>query len=149
MNDYKYLIKNIGILTISNFATKFLSFFLLPLYTGVLSTEEYGTFDLYSTTISLLYPILSICVSDSVIRFLLERNKDKDSVISISAKYVVISIVAFLFLFAVNVITNTVPELNAYKILFVLVYVVTVLNSWLSGVARGQERIKDILIPFE
>lgn len=144
MNDYKYLIKNIGILTISNFATRFLSFFLLPLYTGVLSTEEYGTFDLYSTTISLLYPILSICVSDSVIRFLLERNKDKESVISISAKYVVISIVAFLFLFAVNVITNAVPELNAYKILFILVYVVTVLNSWLSGVARGQERIKDI-----
>lgn len=144
MNDYKYLIKNIGILTISNFATKFLSFFLLPLYTGVLSTEEYGTFDLYSTTISLLYPILSICVSDSVIRFLLERNKDKESVISISAKYVVVSIVAFLFLFAVNVITNAVPELNAYKILFILVYVVTVLNSWLSGVARGQERIKDI-----
>mgnify|MGYP004574937375 FL=1 len=144
MNDYKYLIKNIGILTISNFATKFLSFFLLPLYTGVLSTEEYGTFDLYSTTISLLYPILSICVSDSVIRFLLERNKDKESVISISAKYVVISIVAFLFLFAVNVITNAVPELNAYKMLFILVYVVTVLNSWLSGVARGQERIKDI-----
>lgn len=144
MNDYKYLIKNIGILTISNFATKFLSFFLLPLYTGVLSTEEYGTFDLYSTTISLLYPILSICVSDSVIRFLLERNKDKESVISISAKYVVVSIVAFLFLFAVNVITNAIPELNAYKILFILVYVVTVLNSWLSGVARGQERIKDI-----
>lgn len=144
MNDYKYLIKNIGILTISNFATKFLSFFLLPLYTGVLSTEEYGTFDLYSTTISLLYPILSICVSDSVIRFLLERNNDKESVISISAKYVIVSIVAFLFLFAVNVITNAVPELNAYKILFILVYVVTVLNSWLSGVARGQERIKDI-----
>lgn len=144
MNDYKYLIKNIGILTISNFATKFLSFFLLPLYTGVLSTEEYGTFDLYSTTISLLYPILSICVSDSVIRFLLERNNDKESVISISAKYVVVSIAAFLLLFAVNVITNAVPELNAYKILFILVYVVTVLNSWLSGVARGQERVKDI-----
>ena len=144
MNDYKYLIKNIGILTISNFATKFLSFFLLPLYTGILSTEEYGTFDLYSTTISLLYPILSICVSDSVIRFLLERNKDKKSVISISVKYVIISIVAFLFLFSVNVITNAIPELNTYKILFILVYVVTVLNSWLSGVARGQERIKDI-----
>lgn len=144
MNDYRYLIKNIGILTISNFATKFLSFFLIPLYTGILSTEEYGTFDLYSTTISLLYPILSICVSDSVIRFLLERNKDKESVISISAKYVIISIVSFLFLFSVNVITNAVPELNAYKILFILVYVVTVLNSWLSGVARGQERIKNI-----
>ena len=144
MNDYKYLIKNIGILTVSNFATKFLSFFLLPLYTGILSTEEYGTFDLYSTTISLLYPMLSICISDSVIRFLLERNKDKESVILISAKYVAISIVAFLFLLEANVITNAVPALNTYKIFFILMYIVTVLNSWLSGVARGQERIKDI-----
>lgn len=144
MNDYKYLIKNIGILTVSNFATKFLSFFLLPLYTGILSTEEYGTFDLYSTSISLLYPMLSICISDSVIRFLLERNKDKESVILISAKYVAVSIVAFLFLLEANVITNAVPALNTYKIFFILMYIVTVLNSWLSGVARGQERIKDI-----
>lgn len=146
MNDYKYLIKNIGILTISNFATKFLSFFLLPLYTGILSTEEYGTFDLYSTTISLLYPILSICISDSVIRFLLERDSDKESVISVSAKYISISIAAFLCLFAINITTDAIPELNTYKVLFILVYVVTAFNSWLSSIARGQEKIKDISI---
>ena len=144
MNDYKYLIKNIGILTISNFATKFLSFFLLPLYTGILSTEEYGTFDLYSTTVALLFPILSFCISDSAIRYLLERDSDKESIISISAKYVIISVGLFLCLLVVNLVTNVIPELNTYKVLFILVYIATALNVWLSSVARGLEKIKTI-----
>ena len=42
MNRYRYLFKNIGLLTISNFSSKFLVFFLVPLYTNILTTEEYG-----------------------------------------------------------------------------------------------------------
>ena len=58
--NYKYLAKNIGVLTISNFATNLLSFFLVPLYTYILSTEEYGSYDLINTTIGLMVPILTI-----------------------------------------------------------------------------------------
>ena len=43
MGKYKYLFKNIGIMTISNFGTKILSFLMVPLYTNLLSTSEYGT----------------------------------------------------------------------------------------------------------
>ena len=43
-NSYNYLAKNIGLLTLSNFATKILSFFLVPLYTSVLSTADYGAY---------------------------------------------------------------------------------------------------------
>ena len=38
MGKYKYLFKNIGIMTISNFGTKILSFLMVPLYTNLLST---------------------------------------------------------------------------------------------------------------
>jgi O-antigen/teichoic acid export membrane protein len=48
---YKYLAKNIGLLTLSNFATKLLSFFLVPLYTSILTTADYGTYDLFNTTV--------------------------------------------------------------------------------------------------
>ena len=48
--DYKYLFKNIGLLTISNFTSKILTFLLVPLYTNVLTTEEYGTYDFYVVT---------------------------------------------------------------------------------------------------
>ena len=50
MNRYKQLMKNMGLLTIGNFASKLLSFLLVPLYTNVLTTKEYGTFDIVVTT---------------------------------------------------------------------------------------------------
>lgn len=43
MKKYKYLFKNVGLLTISNFGSKILSFLLVPLYTSLLTTGEYGT----------------------------------------------------------------------------------------------------------
>lgn len=42
MNERRRLIKNTGIIAIGNISTKLVSFFLLPLYTAVLSTAEYG-----------------------------------------------------------------------------------------------------------
>ena len=51
MNRYKFLFKNIGLLTLSSFATKFISFFLIPLYTNILTTTEYGIYDLFNATI--------------------------------------------------------------------------------------------------
>lgn len=60
----KYLIKNTGILTISNFSSKILVFLLVPLYTSVLSTAEYGTYDLAISTVTLLYPILTVNIVD-------------------------------------------------------------------------------------
>ena len=56
VNDksYKKLVKNMGFLTIGNFASKMLNYLLVPLYTNVLSTEQYGIADLITTTIALL-----------------------------------------------------------------------------------------------
>lgn len=47
MSGYKSFIKNVGLLTIANFGSKILVFLLVPLYTNVLSTSDYGTYDLY------------------------------------------------------------------------------------------------------
>ena len=76
MGRYKYLIKNMGLLTLGNFATKLLSFFLVPLYTSVLSTSEYGTYDLFNTTISLLVPLLTVDIQEAVLRFSMDDNAD-------------------------------------------------------------------------
>ena len=84
MGNYKYLAKNIGVLALSNFATKLLSFFLVPLYTSILTTEEYGTYDLFATTVYLLVPILTLNIQDATIRFSLDKNYEKKDIISIS-----------------------------------------------------------------
>ena len=73
MGNYKYLAKNIGVLALSNFATKLLSFFLVPLYTSILTTEEYGTYDLFATTVYLLVPILTMNIQDATTKIMRKR----------------------------------------------------------------------------
>ena len=53
------LAKNTAILTVGKLCTQCISFFLLPLYTAILSTEEYGTFDLLVTYSALLLPLVN------------------------------------------------------------------------------------------
>lgn len=87
---YKELSKNTMLFTISSIGTKLITFFLVPLYTYVLTTEDYGTADLMSTTVSLLLPILSFNIQDAVLRFSLDEGTDSRAVLSIASKIVAI-----------------------------------------------------------
>ena len=94
-NRYKYLIKNTGILTISSFSTKILTFLMVPLYTSVLTTEEYGTYDLAVSTVSLLIPILSVNIVDGVMRYSMDSRYDRADIFSIGLRR--FSVATFIF----------------------------------------------------
>ena len=47
MSKGKELLKNTAIVSIGKICTQLITFFLLPVYTAVLSNEEYGVVDLY------------------------------------------------------------------------------------------------------
>lgn len=51
MSRIKDLAKNTLIITIGRISTQFITFLLLPLYTALLTTEEYGTVDLITTLV--------------------------------------------------------------------------------------------------
>ena len=70
---YGYLAKNTGLFTISSFGSKILGFLLVPLYTSKLTTSDFGTADLLSTTVSFLIPILTINIASAVMRFSIDN----------------------------------------------------------------------------
>jgi len=146
MDKYKYLFKNIGLLTISQFGTKILSFFLVPLYTNILTTTEYGTYDLLNTTVSLLVPILTINIVEAALRFTLEKDSDKKDVFSISIKYLLKGSLIFIALLLTNKIFGIVEVINEYWILFSLMFVLSALNGIMICFARGLERIANVAI---
>lgn len=74
------LIKNTFIIAIGNICTKCLSFFLLPLYTSILSTEEYGNVDLVSTYTTLLIIILTLQFEQGMFRFLIDSRDNSDKI---------------------------------------------------------------------
>lgn len=142
MKKYKYLFQNIGLLTISRFGTSILSFLLVPIYTNILSTEEYGTYDLFNTTISLLIPILSLNIMQSVMRFSLENDKDEKEVFSIGFDIFIKGFLFFLFATYFVARLKIFPVLNDYMLYFILLYFFSALQQLLVYYARGKDDIR-------
>ena len=133
-----------GLLTISQFGTKLLSFFLVPLYTNVLTTEEYGTYDLFNTTISLLIPILTLNIVDASLRFAIDKHTDKNDVFSISIHYVLKGSALILLVSLGNHLLKVNEILDQYWYFFVLMFAVSALNGVVSYFARGIDRVADV-----
>lgn len=76
----KYLLKNTLIFTLGSFGTKCISFFLVPLYTNILTTSEYGVVDLISTVSAFAVPFLTLNIMDAVVRFNLDKGADRDEI---------------------------------------------------------------------
>lgn len=141
---YKYLIKNTGILTISNFSSKFLSFLMVPFYTSVLSTSEYGQYDIVMSSIQFILPIFSLNIVDGVMRFLMDSQIKKESVISVGVKYVLISILlSVLAIFFIGFIADL-SFVKDHILLIILLSVSYILNQFMIQTAKGLEKVKEI-----
>lgn len=79
----KYLLKNTAVFTIGNLATRLISFVLIPLYTNVLTTAEYGIADLVVTICTITVPIITLNIAESVMRFNLDKDSNSDSITKI------------------------------------------------------------------
>lgn len=136
MSREKNLAKNTIIITIGKICTQLITFFLLPLYTGILSTEEYGTVDLLNTLVSLLLPIVTFQVEQAVFRELIEvrGKKDKESkIISSAVITVIFQCIVYLIIFVlISPFIN-----NHYKFFLATNVVANIFLSLLLQIARG------------
>lgn len=146
MSKYKYLLKNIFLLMISGFGTKILSLILIPLYTNVLTPEEYGTYDIYSTTISLMLPILTLEIVSSVMRFSLDKEKNKKIIFSIGLKYSLLASLIFTGMVVINNAFDLFPVFEKYYLYFILMFVSSIFYSLFTQFISGLEKIVDVAI---
>lgn len=76
MNKVTKLLKNSGLFAISTFGSKILTFLMVPVYSYVLSTAEFGTADIYMTVLNLLVPIVSLSIFDAIFRYAINNSKE-------------------------------------------------------------------------
>ncbi len=81
-NKYSRLLKNSAVFAIGNLGSKLIQVLLVPLYTYVLNTRDYGTVDLLTTTVNLLLPIICLSISDGILRFVMDPNEDNKTIYS-------------------------------------------------------------------
>ena len=95
MSREKQLVKNTFIVAIGKICTQFISFFLLPLYTYILTTSEYGTIDLITTYVNLLIPVVFFQLDQGAFRFLIDTRNDTNK------SKEIINTIFFTFLFKI------------------------------------------------
>ena len=93
MSKYTKLLSNTAILGAGTFISKVLVFLLMPLYTLLLSTEQFGTADILTQTANLLIPLAALGISDGLFRFALDtKGESRKEVFTTALSVVVIGI---------------------------------------------------------
>ena len=135
----KYLLKNTIVFAIGNFATKLITFLLVPLYTNALSTEQFGIVDLLYTVCSFLIPVFSFNIVESVLRFSLDKKKNNNEIMSIALVSILFMIFTSLIMIPILGVFKNFAE---YKFLLYL-YLITFGSSQIFLVnLKGQEKLK-------
>ena len=144
-NKIIYLIKNIGLFTISNFATKLLSFLIVPFYTYYLSTEQYASIDLINTAISLLVPLLTVSVGDGILRYVILEKKQETKEVYFNCGCL-ITWLGFILLLISYPLLQYFQVFGEYTALGILIYLLTAFNTILSNYSRADNKIVPLVI---
>lgn len=141
MNEKKRLIKNTGIIAIGNISTKLVSFFLLPLYTTLLSASEYGVFDYILSIATFCVPFVSVLMDESIFRFLIDckKQEEKEKVISTSLMIVLTGMTGFA-LIGIPVMQGLHYHYTCYATIYILLNVVSgMISAILRGIGRTDQ----------
>ena len=110
----KYLLKNTVIFAIGNFGTKLIAFFLVPLYTNILTTNEYGVVDLIYTIGTVLVPVLTLNIGEAVMRFSLDKNAEQEKIMSTGVLSFALSMILCLLIFPIAVNFKEIGAFSGY-----------------------------------
>lgn len=146
VRKYKDLTKNTILFAISSFGTKILSFLLVPLYTNILTTSEYGTADILMTTTTLLIVVLTINIADGVLIFAMDKNYRPVEILAFGIK-VIVGGESILVVLCVICNLSKIIHWPIYYYMFVCGYfAVSALYQTLSNYLRAIDKVREVAI---
>lgn len=139
MDKYKRLASNTLIFAIGTFGSKLLSFFLTRLYTEVLDKSQYGITDLIQQSGNLLLPLVTLGITNAVVRFGLEKGVRKEDVFT-TGLFSLFGGMMVLLLF--SPLLGAIKLLTDYVWLLCLFVFMSSLRSLCAQFVRAQSRVK-------
>ncbi len=143
MNRTNYLIKNTALFLLNSVGTKLISFFLVPLYTYALSTSEYGLVDLVTTLATVVVPIITLNINESVMRFALDDDADVGGILSVGLLFGLSSFISGLLIIP---LTRLMPSLYEFRYYIYLYCVFDGIFKISASCLRGTEKLRHYAI---
>lgn len=139
MNRYRRLISNTLTFGIGTFSSKVLVFLLMPLYTRILTPDQYSDTELITNMANLLMPIVSVGIISSIMRFGLDRAYDKQSVFTTGILTIGSGFAIYLLLLPALI---HVEIIGKYTMLVTLYVIMSALKSLMSNFVRALQYVK-------
>ena len=79
-NKYKVLLSNTAVFAVGSILVKLITFILMPLYTSMLTVEEYGISELLNSSTEIVIPITTLCIIEALYRFSIDKNVNYESI---------------------------------------------------------------------
>ena len=139
MDKYKRLFSNTLIFALGTFSSKLLSFFLTRLYTELLTQGQYGVTDMLQQSGNLLLPLITLGITNAVVRFGLDKGVRKSDVFTTG----LISLFGgMIFLLLITPLLAGIPLISDYTWLLCLFVFTSSLRSLCAQFVRAQNRVK-------
>ncbi|MCR5507518.1 MAG: polysaccharide biosynthesis C-terminal domain-containing protein [Lachnospiraceae bacterium] len=143
-SKYRYFAGNLALFTISNFVSKILVFLLVPFYTNVLSTTDYGIADVMQTTLLLLVPALTINMGEAALRYGIDRSDKRREILKTGLRFVMTACLITAAGCALGCIFVR-REIRWYLFLFIFLFLTNSLYEFLILFFQGCERVKTVV----
>ncbi len=140
MGREKELAKNTTILTIGKLCTQGINFLLFPLYTALLETSDYGTYDLLVTYIALLTPIFGAQIDQGLFRFFVTNRGNKQHQTNYFTSSVVLtSIASFALIIFLGIVSFFfhIPHISILAINVLLTLYISLLMQYARGLGKN------------
>ncbi len=137
MNKYKKLLSNTLLISMGTFGSKILVFLMVRFYTGILTPSDYSTSDLLTQTANLLFPLISIGITEGVFRFAMDKNLDKRSVFSHGLYLILLGSLLF---FIIAPLLTFIEDFKGYIWLIVVYTISSALHALCSQYIRAIEK---------
>lgn len=138
MNKYQKLVKNIVTFAAGNLGSKVITFLMLPFYTHLLSTKEYGQIDLITTTLSLVLPLITLNLIESIFRFSID---DKDNRKSVFTSVIITCIILYSTSIIPYFLLNIDIFGNDYNFLFINILFLSIIHNLLKQFIRALQKL--------
>lgn len=142
MNKYNKLINNSIIFMIGNFGSKFINLIMVPLYTNVLTTSEYGVVDLTLVTVNLILPIITIELGQAIIRFSIKNLNYKNHA-KILSLFLMFGAILSLMILLVSPLLAYFNVFGDQLIYFVIYLILSIFTTFYSQFTRGIGLVKE------
>lgn len=142
-SSYKKLFSNTIIFAIGSFSSKVLVLLLVMVYTRYLTPEELGINDVITQIANWLQPIVTLTISEAIIRFGLDKAYDKRKVFTLGNIVCLCGLAVLAVILPIVTLTGVADKyLNGYSLLLFVYVFSSSLKLVYSTFVRALEKVK-------